>query len=76
MPKKDLNQLAKFLVDQVTGEIPPATEETARVKASRKGGLVGGAARSATLTKEQRSAIAKAAARAKVVREAVMGWSS
>ena len=64
MPKKDINQLAKFFVDQTTGEAT-APEETARTKASRKGGLKGGVSRSAALTKEQRSNIAKAAARAR-----------
>jgi len=65
MPKKDLNQLAKFLVDQATGEIEPAPEETARVVASRKGGLKGGAGRAKALTAEQRAEIARTAAQAR-----------
>ena len=65
MPKKDINQLAKFLVDQATGEIPLAPEETARTVASRKGGLKGGASRAKTLTPEQRADIARAAAQAR-----------
>jgi Spy/CpxP family protein refolding chaperone len=65
MPKKDINQLAKFLVDQATGEAEHAQEETARVKASRKGGVSGGAARAKALTPEQRAEIAKLAANAR-----------
>lgn len=65
MPKKDINQLAKFLVDQAAGETPLLKEETARVKASRKGGVSGGAARAKALTPEQRAEIAKLAANAR-----------
>ena len=65
MPKKDINQLAKFLSDQAKGEIPPAPEESARVIASRKGGLKGGAARAVKLTPEERTIIAKKAATAR-----------
>jgi hypothetical protein len=65
MPKKDINQLAKFLVDQATGEVARTEEETARTKASRKGGLKGGAARAKALTPEQRTEAAKMAASAR-----------
>lgn len=65
MPKKDINQLAKFLVDQATGQVAPPAEETARTKASRKGGIKGGVARSAALTPEQRAEIARTAAQAR-----------
>ncbi len=65
MPKKDINQLAKFLVDQATGEAEPVKEETARIKASRKGGLSGGSARAKQLTPEQRKEIARLAAQAR-----------
>jgi hypothetical protein len=61
MPKKDLNQLAKAIVDQATGKIPPKIE-TARAKAGRLGGVKGGAQRAKVLTSEQRSEIAKKAA--------------
>ena len=61
MPKKDINQLAKFLVDQATGETP-LQKESARAKAGRLGGIKGGAQRAITLTPEQRSEIAKKAA--------------
>ena len=47
MPKKDISQLAKFLVDQATGET--STEKSAAAKL----GQLGGKARAAKLTKEQ-----------------------
>jgi hypothetical protein len=62
MPKKDLNQLAKFLVDQVTGEVETTPELTGRAKAGQSGGLKGGDARAKKLTAEERSKIAKKAA--------------
>ena len=64
MPKKDISQLAKFIVDQAIDDAPPV-EESARVKAGRKGGLKGGIARSAKLTVEQRAEIARTAAQAR-----------
>jgi hypothetical protein len=48
MPKKDLNQLAKFLVDQATGAVEPA-----EISAAATLGKLGGKARAAKLTKEQ-----------------------
>lgn len=62
MPKKDINQLAKFLVDQATGEAEPAPEPTAKAKAGKLGGLKGGDARAKKLTAQERSEIAKKAA--------------
>lgn len=72
MPKRsskgrlDLNQLAKRIVDEATGEAPPVEQKPDKIKAAqefgRLGGLKGGAARAAKLTQEQRSAIAKTAA--------------
>lgn len=62
MPKRDLNQLAKLIVDQATGEEAPPKEETARSKAGRISGAKGGAQRAQTLTQEQRIEIAKKAA--------------
>lgn len=58
---RDPIQLAKQIGDIATGQATDA-EESARSKASRIGGLKGGTARAATLTPEQRSAIAKKAA--------------
>lgn len=64
--KKDVNELAKSIVDQATGEQPkePVDEgkNPAAVALGRLGGLKGGKARAAKLTKEQRSEIAKKAA--------------
>lgn len=73
MPKRsskgrlDLNQLAKSIVDQATGEIskeePQEPEKNpAAVALGRLGGLKGGAARAKKLTAKERSEIAKKAA--------------
>jgi hypothetical protein len=70
---RDLNQLAKFLVDQLTGDSPPdgalssdaPSKDPAAVSLGRKGGLKGGAARAKALTDSQRSEIARKAARAR-----------
>lgn len=64
--KLDLNQLAKRILDETTGdepktEPPPAKNEAA-VALGKLGGKKGGAARAAALTPEQRSEIAKKAA--------------
>jgi hypothetical protein len=62
----DINQLAKRILDEATGdepktELPPAKNEAA-VKLGKLGGAKGGAARKAALSPEQRSEIAKKAA--------------
>jgi hypothetical protein len=70
MPKRssklDLNQLAKRIVDEATGEEPktepPPVKNEAAVALGKLGGKKGGAARAAALTPEQRSEIAKKAA--------------
>ncbi len=64
--KLDLNQLAKRILDESTGDAPktnqpPAKNEAAAVSGAL-GGKKGGAARAAKLTAEQRSEIAKKAA--------------
>lgn len=41
MPKKDISQLAKFIVDQATGEIPPP-KVNVFTESGRKGGIKGG----------------------------------
>ena len=64
MPKKDLNQLAKAILDQATGEDLPASESV-RAKSGRKGGLKGGTTRMEALTKEERTELAKKAAAAR-----------
>lgn len=61
---KDVNQLAKFLVDLVTGDDRDKKEKNpAAVALGRLGGQKGGKARAAKLTPEERSAIAKKAAK-------------
>lgn len=62
----DLNQLAKWIVDQATGETSPPEPAPEKNKAAqemgRLGGLKGGAARANKLTAEERSEIARKAA--------------
>lgn len=57
----DLNQLAARLVKQATDPDEPA--KTAAQTSGRAGGLKGGKARAAKLSAEQRSEIARKAAR-------------
>lgn len=65
----DPNQLAKMIVDQATGqapaeEQPPVQEKNpAAVALGRLGGKKGGPARAQKLTAEERSEIAKKAAK-------------
>jgi len=62
---RDPNQLAKMIVDIATGNAPPPEPDTrnqAAVALSKLGASKGGKARAASLTKKQRSAIAKKAA--------------
>jgi hypothetical protein len=64
---RDTNQLAKLIVDVATGEeqLPedkPNKKNPAAVALGKLGGLKGGKARAANLTKEKRSEIAKKAA--------------
>ena len=66
-PKKmDLNQLAKRIVDEATGEVTPEEEidekKKAAIESGRLGGLKGGKARAEKLTSEERSEISKKAA--------------
>lgn len=74
MPKRkrprDINQLAKFIVDVSTGdaELPecqPDDKNPAAVELGKLGGKKGGKARADKLTPEQRKAIAQKAARAR-----------
>jgi hypothetical protein len=75
MPKRsskprDLNQLAKALVEQSTdpddkGDDPYEGKNPAAVELGRLGGRKGGKARAAKLTPEERSEIARKAARAR-----------
>jgi hypothetical protein len=58
---RDVNQLAKYIVDISVGETTE-TPESKKAAAGKLGGLKGGKARAAALTPEQRSEIAKKAA--------------
>lgn len=62
---RDVNQLAKLIVDMTVGEAPPDIEPTKRQVASSKGGVKGGAERAKKLTSQERSEIAKKAAKAR-----------
>jgi len=75
---RDPNQLAKWIVDQSTGDAPeppqgPPAPPTAlppdlsayMAAIGRKGGQIGGKRRLKTMTKEQRSKVAAKAARAR-----------
>jgi len=62
---RDLNQLAKSIVDEATGQTEPLPEDTRdplAVELGRRGGLKGGKARAAKLSPERRSEIARIAA--------------
>lgn len=63
----DLNRLAASIVEDATHEDKPAVvddgKDPAAVSLGRRGGLKGGRARAEKLTAEQRSAIARKAAR-------------
>jgi hypothetical protein len=61
---RDFNQFAKQMVDLATGNAEEKSE-TGLTKRARAGGSKGGPARSAALTPEQRSEIARAAAAAR-----------
>jgi len=59
---RDPNRLAKLIVDIATGEVEDTLSEekrNPRPKRGRPGGLKGGKARGAALTKKQRSDIAR-----------------
>ncbi len=62
---RDVNQLAKLIVDMATGEVtetktlPDDHRNPAAVALGRLGGLKGGKARAAKLTAKQKSAIGK-----------------
>ena len=62
------NQLAKLIADIATGQVaeeakPADGKDPAAVALGRKGGLKGGSARAKKLTAEERSEIAKKAAK-------------
>jgi hypothetical protein len=65
----DVNELAKLIAAEATGEGPPADpddgKDPAAVALGRKGGLKGGRARAESMTPEQRSEAARKAAAAR-----------
>ena len=65
MPKKDFSQIAFDVVQRATGDAPEPAPKTARQENSRKGGLKGGTSRMDAMTPEQRSELAKKAAKAR-----------
>jgi hypothetical protein len=64
---RDTNQLAKWIVDQSTGQLsdPNEGKNPAAVSLGRMGGLKGGHARAKALTPRKRKAIAEKAAHAR-----------
>lgn len=62
MPKKDLNQLAYFILEQATNDKEDPVKNEAAVSLGRLGGLKGGKARADKLTPERRKEIAQKAA--------------
>lgn len=66
---RDANKLAKCIVDLATGEAeeekPDEGKDPAAVALGRKGGLKGGRARARKLSAEERSDIARLAAKAR-----------
>lgn len=66
---RDVNELARQLVGEATGELPvagpDAGKDPAAVALGRRGGLKGGKARAAKMTPEQRSEAARKAAHAR-----------
>lgn len=65
---RDLNLLAKNLVDELTHD-PDEGKDPKAVRAGRLGGLKGGASRAAKLSKKRRSEIARKAADARWARQ-------
>lgn len=67
-PHRDANQVAKHILDQITGDVPKdepppvPVKNPAAVALGSLGGKKGGAARAKALTPEKRSEIAKKAA--------------
>jgi len=69
---KDVNELAKYLVSETTGEHndpvqPPSKEQISALMATlgRKGGKIGGKRRLETMTAQKRKAVARKAAEAR-----------
>ncbi len=63
--RKDFTQVAFSVFQQAIGEAEPAPELTGKKADSSKGGKIGGKARAAKLSPEERSEIARKAAQAR-----------
>jgi len=61
----DINQLAKFIMEEATKEPSPKEKNPAAVALGRLGGLKGGPARAKKLSTKKRADIAKKAAKAR-----------
>ena len=68
-PHRDANQMAKHILDQLTGDAPkdepPPVKNAAAVALGKLGGKKGGVARAAALSPRKRKEIAKKAAAAR-----------
>ena len=66
---RDVNELARVIVDEATGNLPMADpgdgKDPAAVALGRRGGLKGGKARAAKMTAEERREAASKAAQAR-----------
>jgi hypothetical protein len=62
MSKKDINETAFFVLEQITDEDRKQVKSEAAVTLGRAGGLKGGKARANSLTPERRKEIAQKAA--------------
>jgi hypothetical protein len=66
---RDVNEMARQIVDEATGEAPPLDpdegKDPAAVALGRRGGLKGGKARAAKMTAKERSEAARKAALAR-----------
>jgi len=66
---RDVNAIARQIVDEATGEAPPLDpddgKDPAAVALGRKGGLKGGKARAAKMSAKERSEAARKAAKAR-----------
>lgn len=65
---RDANEMAKNIIDQMTGDAPreaPPKKNPAAVELGRRGGLKGGKARAEKLSAKKRKEIAKRAAQAR-----------
>ena len=64
---RDINQLARHIVEVTTEQPEPTPEELSKVMAAlgRLGGRIGGKRRLETMSQEERSAVALKAARAR-----------